>query len=59
MKNKRLRYRQAKSKLKKRAVIDFKSSVLLLLVLWLSACGNKGDLYLPDEEPTEQREQID
>ena len=29
-------------------------TVLLLLLLGLSACGNKGELYLPEEEPQQQ-----
>lgn len=32
-------------------------SLILLLCLGLSACGQKGDLYLPDEEQTPQQEQ--
>ncbi len=27
---------------------------LLLLVLLLNACGQKGDLYLPDQAPPQQ-----
>lgn len=26
------------------------------VILLLFACGNKGDLYLPDKEPTEQEQ---
>ncbi len=29
-------------------------TALLLLLLGLSACGNKGELYLPEEEPQQQ-----
>lgn len=31
-----------------------KSVVLVLLILGLSACGNKGDLYLPKEAEVNQ-----
>ena len=30
-----------------------KSMALLMSLMWLSACGNKGDLYLPDKTETE------
>ena len=30
-------------------------TALLLLLLGLSACGNKGELYLPEDEPQQQQ----
>jgi predicted small lipoprotein YifL len=30
-----------------------KSMALLMSLMWLSACGNKGDLYLPDKTVNE------
>jgi|GEM_PF-5538936 len=29
-------------------------AALLVLLLGLSACGNKGELYLPEEQPQQQ-----
>jgi predicted small lipoprotein YifL len=34
------------------------SIILFACVVFINACGQSGDLYLPEEEPQEQGEQV-
>ena len=29
--------------------------IVLILMLWLAGCGNKGPLYLPDQKPPSRK----